>query len=272
MEPTIAAEWNGTERRKSPRNKNEEDLKNLTRHILREFYNGNSETYFDHLAHDAVYICNGSKMLVSSDAIRDYMKIYDGHGPRVIDEECFCRIISNEYAYVYGVLRIGDCLVGATATIRFTLMYRTNEHGPVIIHHQNSYDFSTTEETSQVHLDYSTMAFIKRMIASRKSERTSFQSGGEAVWLGFDEVMYIQSVGKRTEIVCMDKVIACDTPIGKLIGNLPKRFVQVHRCYIVNTKHVTAVRRCEVELASDVIIPIPESRYADVRRDLLNLV
>ena len=73
-------------------------------------------------------------------------------------------------------------------------------------------------------------------------------------------------------MVCLDRVIACNSSIGEIVNELTDEFYPVHRGYIVNTHYIIAIRRFEVELISGICIPIPAANYMTVKENLQKMI
>ncbi|CBL41782.1 LytTr DNA-binding domain [butyrate-producing bacterium SS3/4] len=80
------------------------------------------------------------------------------------------------------------------------------------------------------------------------------------------------SVDKRTELVCVDRVVSCNYIYRELKERLPEVFYPLRRGYLVNTLYIVALRRFEAELISGISIPIPALTYTQVKRDLQELI
>ncbi|MCI9596901.1 MAG: LytTR family transcriptional regulator [Firmicutes bacterium] len=98
------------------------------------------------------------------------------------------------------------------------------------------------------------------------------RSGRQTVFVNPHSILYVQSQRNRTELVCVDRVISCNIPIGKLAKQLPETFYPLHRDYLVNTLYVLAIRRFEAELISGICIPIPVLTYQQAKQDLQKLI
>ena len=72
----------------------------------------------------------------------------------------------------------------------------------------------------------------------------------------FSEILYVESVKDYVKIVASKRQISVKTTLSEFISRLPeKRFLRVHRSFIVNIDQVTAHTHHDVELG-DVEIPI----------------
>ena len=87
-----------------------------------------------------------------------------------------------------------------------------------------------------------------------------------------DTILYAQSRDKRTELVCVDRVVSCNYIYRELKERLPEVFYPLRRGYLVNTLFIVAVRRFEAELISGICIPIPALTYQQAKRDLQSII
>ena len=102
--------------------------------------------------------------------------------------------------------------------------------------------------------------------------RIAFPSGNQTVYVNPYTILYAQSRDKRTELVCVDRVVSCNYIYRELKERLPEVFYPLRRGYLVNTLYIVALRRFEAELISGISIPIPALTYTQVKRDLQELI
>ena len=87
-----------------------------------------------------------------------------------------------------------------------------------------------------------------------------------------DTILYAQSRDKRTELVCVDRIVSCNYIYRELKERLPEVFYPLRRGYLVNALFIVAVRRFEAELISGICIPIPALTYQQAKRDLQSII
>ena len=117
------------------------------------------------------------------------------------------------------------------------------------------------------------MQFVRNLLLKQPPrKRIPIQSGKQTIYVNPYTILYVQSQRKNTEIVCIDRVISCNSPIGKLAKELPQEFYPLHRGYLVNTLYIVAIRRFEAELLSGLSLPIPALTYTQVKRDLQEMM
>jgi len=76
---------------------------------------------------------------------------------------------------------------------------------------------------------------------------------GRIALLDIEEVGFLRADGHYTEVCSGGKHYFCNLSLSQLESRLPKeRFVRVHRSYIVNLAHASAVRRNDDQLAISI--------------------
>lgn len=249
-------------------------LTDTTKYLFHSFYAGNTEPWFSLLDKSAVYLGSADPMLIGKTAIENHFKKYEGIQTEILEEEYHATLQSKTVGFVYGHFVFGTSQKNEFAFMRFTLIYKIHKDGLSIIHQHNSYEFKNNslqpEHETQNKVDNLAFQFI-RDILSDKDNDTQFciSSGSNTVFLNANMVLYVQSVGKHTEFVCVDRTVSCNTPISELRERLPNMFYQIHRCYIVNIKHIHEIKRFSVEMISGEKLPVPAAAYTQVKNDLI---
>lgn len=252
-------------------------LLETTKYIYHSYYDGNPEPWFSYLDKNAVYLGTGDPMLIGKTAIVNHFKKYEGIQTKILDNACNVVLQSKTSGLVYGKLILGTQKMNELGFMRFTLVYKIQKSGFLIIHQHNSCEFKNsikqTDSKTTNTVDNLAFQFIRDVLSDKGNDmRFSLPSGNNTVFLNANMVLYIQSVGKHTEFVCVDRTVSCNTPISELKEQLPDMFYQVHRCYLVNIKHIHEIRRFEVEMISGVKIPIPAISYTQIKEDLIGLI
>lgn len=250
-----------------------EAVADLTKRLFHDYYAGNLEPWFSYLCSDSVYLGNGDQILFGGDIIRKHFQKFSGiNHADIINEEYYPIRLSDSCAQVYGQLsvKIPNSLYGATT--KFSIIYRLVNGKLKMIHQHNAYEytqFSNTGKTETLEMDMATLRFVRELILEEPlNSRLSIRSGRQTIYVNPYMVLYVQSNGKRTELVCVDRIIDCNSPISELKELLPEFFYQIHRSYLVNTRYITAIRRFEVEMISGITLPIPAASYMQVKNDL----
>ena len=250
----------------------------LSQHMFRECYKGNLKPWFDHLDETSVYVGNGDPILVGKDAITKHFKNYIGlNRGNLLEENYYIHTLNEDTACVYGKFIIGIEGSDHFVISRFTLTFQEKENEHYIVHQQNSYEYLkfTQENTSKaIHFNDETLHFIHLLLNTKSDQKKIVLKSGrqQTIVIHPQTILYIQGNGKNTTIYCMDRILSCNESLNQIKEKLPKNFYQIHRSFIINTNYIRNIRRFEVELINNTVLPIPEKTYTKVREDLLELI
>ncbi|MGN0115708.1 MAG: LytTR family transcriptional regulator DNA-binding domain-containing protein [Acutalibacteraceae bacterium] len=245
----------------------------MTKCIFNAFCTGDVQPWFDMLCPESVYIGTGEPMLFGGDAIKEHFKKYAGTQPEILSEEYYPTALGDQAAQVHGQIIFKSRHKDFHVVAHITSVYRIIGGELKLIHQHNSYDYMQDTNAENVKPDINTMQFVRTMLLELpRGKRIPIRSGKSTVFINTNSVLYIESERKRTKIVCIDRVISCNSPLGELAKELPKQFYQLHRSYIVNTKLIVAIRRYEVQLLSGITVPIPSTSFTKVKADLQNMI
>lgn len=252
---------------------NLEEVAALTKELFHEHYAGNPERWFAYLCPDSVYLGTGDPILFGGDVIREHFKDSVGKRLNIVQDEYFSFALSDQTTQVCGQITIENKRKKFRVIQRFTMIWRIIDRELKIIHQHNSYEYMLSEKSSRLNLDANSMQFVRNLLLKGPAKRRiSIRSGTQTVFVDPYTVLYVQSRRNRTELVCTDRVISCNSPIGTLSKELPEIFYPLRRGYLVNTLYVVAIRRFEAVLISDISIPIPALRYQQIKQDLQELI
>ena len=87
-------------------------------------------------------------------------------------------------------------------------------------------------------------------------------SNKKFIKIQFDEILYVESIKDYVRIHLNDKSVITKGSIGSFLEKLPKKFIRIHRSFIVNTTKVTAFTSLDVEIGRKEI-PIGASYKND---------
>ena len=250
-----------------------EEIAALTKALFHAHYAGDLDKWFSYLCPDSVYLGTGEPLLFGGDAIREHFKGFTGKAVNIIEEEYFPVSLGDSAAQVCGQI-IVESLEGSFRVINhFTISYRIIGGELKMVHQHNSYEYMQPSESKVLNLDVNTTQFVRTLLLERPSgRRIPIRSGTQTIFVNSNTVLYVQSQRRKTEFVCIDRVISCNSSIGEIAKELPDLFYPIHRGYLVNTLFIVAIRRFEVELISGLCIPIPSLTYMKVKEDLLHKI
>lgn len=214
--------------------------------------------------------------MFGGNAIRKHFKGFSGKQADIVQEEYYPISLSSQAANVVGQIAIKSLDDKFRVTTSFTIGYRIIREELKMVHQHNSYEFIQHSESKNNHtvvLDFKTIQFVKNLLLEIPSvSRIPIKSGMQTIFVNPNSILYIQSQRKKTDVVCLDRVISCNSTIGELKETMPDFFYPLHRCYLVNTLYIVAVRRFEAELISGITIPIPAVTYTQAKQDLQEMI
>ena len=250
-----------------------EEISALTEELFHAYYAGDPEPWFAHLCSESVYLGTGEPLLFGGEAIRAHFQGFAGKPVNIIQEEYFPIALEKQTALICGQIIVENQGNLFRVINHFTLVYRIIGEELKIIHQQNSYEYMQPNGCDTLKLDVNTTQFVRSLLLERPAERRiPIRSGSQTIYVNPDTVLYVQSQRKRTEFVCIDRVISCNSSLGEIAKELPETFYPLHRSYLVNVRYIVAIRRLEVELLSGLCVPIPATAYMEVKRDLQRMI
>ena len=250
-----------------------EELIEITKNLFHHVYDGDLKPWFELLCNESVYLGTNSPVLIGADAIQKHFSAW-GTEKRtdIIKESYYCAIQDRWSACVYGVFTLSSDEMHYEAISRFSIVYRIIGEKPKIIHQHNSYEYRKLSNGQAKLLSFNAdaLAFVDNLTIQQKHYEPLFiKSGKQTLTLNPLLILYVESNGKRTNIVCVDNSISCNSPISELAELLPDYFYRIHRSYFINVKYLVAIRRFEVELLNGAVLSIPEAKYTQVKSELL---
>lgn len=107
----------------------------------------------------------------------------------------------------------------------------------------------------------SNTAKAKRLVITNKKGREYF--------IPHQNIMYIEAFNMECQIHCLDSIISANSGLSEIQNKLSSPFLRIHRSYLVNSSYVAYLERYSVSLYNGTRLPIPEKKYKDIRRRLL---
>ena len=101
---------------------------------------------------------------------------------------------------------------------------------------------------------------------SKKREVLSFQVGDRFYKIDFDDIIYLESSMRDTEVVTKNERIVVHTKFSDMEKKLPEsRFCRCHRSYIINLSEVKDIARYRFLTKNGVEIPISQLQYQEIK-------
>lgn len=250
-----------------------EDVTALTKEIIHGYYRGDLEPCFSHLSKKTVWISTGEQMIVGGAAVRDHLLSRTQHRDfRILRDNYYLLPVSARCAAVAAQVTAGDAKrEDARITASYTLLYQAAgvETKLVLIHsgygllrpNQPDRDMPVTWVPAY-HL------FRNLLLDLPEENRLAVPSGGKTFYIHPNTILYVQSKNRRAELCCVDTVVRSDLSINQINAMLPAYYCPIYRCYTVNPRYVSAIRRYQVTMVTGETLPIPFHSYDKVKNSL----
>lgn len=106
---------------------------------------------------------------------------------------------------------------------------------------------------------------VSTSVPETKLDHIFIRVNRKDIKLILSEIQYIQGLKDYLKIHTVSKTYISKITLKSLLNQLPEQFIQVHRSYIINQYHITAITNHDVELGS-VEIPIGETYHAKTHK------
>lgn len=250
-----------------------EDTVDISRAIVRGYYQGDFAPWFSRLCSGSVWLGMGERILFGDQAIRDYFKGYAAPTPiRILEEDYYpVPLNSRSGAVVAEVTVANPEKPDTTVSAIYTFVYQivAGETKLMLLHAGYAFVAPPTMDGSAQKLQMSAYQFVRDVLLNMpETKRIPIPVGIKTLYVQPHTIFHIKSRGRKTELYCTDKVILTELPIYKLNEMLPFDFCPIHRAYTVNTRYITAIKRYEVTMVTGEKLPIPIHGFREVKADL----
>ena len=108
-------------------------------------------------------------------------------------------------------------------------------------------------------------------IGKKRTEYLSFQVADKFYKVNYDDIIYLESMGRDTYVVTKTESITVHAKFSDMENKLPSdRFCRCHRSYIINMSEVKDIARYRFLTKGGVEIPISQLQYADVKQAFID--
>lgn len=250
-----------------------EDTLAISRGIVRSYFSGDIEPYLSRLCGKSVWMGNGARTLIGDGAIRSRLEsVVCNRTLQIYREQYFPLNLTPRCQAVTAEVNVGPPgQARGDTTVSYTFLYQLigSETKLVLLHANYELLRSFASIKDDAALGEPVYQLVRDILLENPPQgRLPIPSGNSTLFLHPDMIFYIRSKNRKTELFCVDKVIQSDLSISEINALLPETFCSIHRCYTVNTRYVTAIRRHEVSLITGEVLPIPFHAYMRVKLDL----
>lgn len=108
-------------------------------------------------------------------------------------------------------------------------------------------------------------------IGKKRTEYLSFQVADKFYKVNYDDIIYLESMGRDTYVVTKTESITVHAKFSDMENKLPSdRFCRCHRSYIINMSEVKDIARYRFLTKGGVEIPISQLQYAEVKQAFID--
>ncbi len=249
-----------------------EDTVEITRGIVHGYYRGELEPWFSRLCSKSVWLGTGARALFGEDAIRSHFERYVVQRPvEICREEYYPIPFNSRYGAVAAEVTVGGKKrTDTTASVTYAFVYQVlaGETKLVLLHVGQEFIIPPAMDGAPVMQMPAFRSARDILLDFPETKRIPIPNGTQTLYVQPHMIFYVRSKDRKAEVYCADKVIQSSLSINEINGRLPLDFCPIHRCYTVNTRYVTAVKRYEVTMATGEKLPIPIHGFHKVKADL----
>lgn len=141
------------------------------------------------------------------------------------------------------------------------------------IHTSNKQSETVDESVFPLAISRETYDYVREILrtgvkAGILPSRLHLENNEGSRLLGPEQIMYVEAKGKHSIVHCVGSSFSANSLISDVESQVPGTFLRVHRSYLVNTSHISGIRKYSLELTDGTEIPIPKRRYVEVRREI----
>lgn len=106
-------------------------------------------------------------------------------------------------------------------------------------------------------------ANLEKVLAAREEQPIlTIQSHGRPISIPHREIVYLESLGHTVTIHTQSETVTVYERLEKLRPLLPEGFIQCHKSFLVNMRHIRRFLPQDILLDTDAQIPVSRSKYA----------
>lgn len=103
----------------------------------------------------------------------------------------------------------------------------------------------------------------------KKEKTITIEDGSKVLKLKTKSILFLKAEGNYTEVFSMKKRYVVRKSLKQMIELLPEEFLQIHRAYVVNLKHILTFGS-SVTISTDVVLPVSRTYKSTLAEKMKN--
>lgn len=256
----------------------------LAESVVAAYFSKNEEPLFAVVVDDCTLISDKGTAIQGIEQLRSIMR-KRANAPSMMVRETDFRLVSAQEephvgsnAVVTGSYKLyssprEQLLYAATQFV--TMCFTLTDEGWRAFHMHTSLkpSDSVEEDIFPIKASRETYEYVREILRTGSKagilpSRIMLENNESSRYVNPDDILFVEAEGKRSIVHCLHTTFPVSSLISEVIPQLPGTFLRVHRSYLVNTAHISGMRKYTLQLSDGSEIPIPERRYAEVRREI----
>lgn len=256
----------------------------LAESIIAAYFSKNEGPLFAAVADDCTFVSDQGTTIQGVEQLREIMRKRTDMPAMMVRETDFRLVSAPEEAHegsnavVTGSYKLyssprEQLLYAATQFV--TMCFTLTDKGWRAFHMHTSIkpSDSVQEEIFPIKASRETYEYVREILRTGSKagilpSRIMLENNESSRYVNPDDILFVEAEGKRSIVHCLHTTFPVSSLISEVIPQLPGTFLRVHRSYLVNTAHISGMRKYALQLSDGTEIPIPERRYAEVRREI----
>lgn len=256
-------------------------LPHLAAKLVTAYYQKSYDSLADYLTSDCLVIGAGSDVSYGIRRLAESIVANSSIPTYIIRDARFHLVETNSptEAIVVGFYTIysdADHRMLSSEKQRITVNCRWEDDGwrAYLIHTSNEWGPLDEGIAFPAKVSEQTYRYVQDILRASKvrdegsTESVALPVEGGTAFVNPTRIVYAEANAKKTTIHLIDQVISVKMLLANVSELLPAQFSRVHRSYVVNRGHISALSGGEVVMSNGDRIPIPKRRRREIERQL----
>lgn len=257
-------------------------LPNLIAHLVVCYHRKDFDSVLEHLTSDCLLIGASSDVSHGAERIAEIFRTYSSMPTHLVREARFYLIDSNNpfEAIVVGFYKIysdADHKMLSSEIRRLTVNCRWEDGSwkAYLVHTSNEWEPIDDDVSFPVKVSKQTYRYVQDILRASKLrdeypvESVALPIEDGTTFINPAHIVYAEAKAKKTIIHLVDRTITVKLLLANVMDLLPGQFMRIHRSFIVNRSHISALIGGEAVMSNGDRIPIPKRRRSEIESRLV---